>query len=138
MNTSPLYSFSDDSGDDPCPDDTLLKTIAENLEGLQKVGDDVHPEIAAIINKRWFTTLSKQVLDQKLDIYVKPKNCDNVKVPLINAELWDNLPQRAKRNDNSWLKTQRVVLAATAAVTESIDNIYKASQKEDEIFRSYN
>ena len=71
--------------------DKLLQEIEEEYNIDDKTGPDVNLHLANLVNKRFTGKLREAKLKEKFDLYVRPGNCDKLKVPLVNHELWGKL-----------------------------------------------
>ena len=57
----------------------------------EKCGPDVNANLANLVNKRFAGKLKGAKLKEKFDLHVRPGNCDKLKLPLVNHELWGKL-----------------------------------------------
>ena len=86
--------------------------------------------MAAIINKRFAHGLSENKLKERLDKYLRPENCVNLRTPKVNAELWKDLPATTKQADVKLASIQRAIVKATAALAQSTQALLKASSQK--------
>ena len=70
--------------------DKLLNEIEEEYNTADKRGPNINEHLANLINKRFAEKLKEAKLKEKLDLYAQPVNCEKLKVPLVNHELWSN------------------------------------------------
>ena len=107
-----ILSDSDDASDDSDSDavhailgedeqdgdssDNLLKEIEEEYNTADKTSPNINEHLANLINKRFAGKLKEAKLKEKLELYVRPGNCEKLKVPLVNHELWGKLKPPVK------------------------------------------
>lgn len=54
--------------------------------------------------------------------YNRPKNCNALVVPLVNHEIWTQLPANARKNDLNLSHTQRALVKAEVAVLHTANS----------------
>ena len=64
--------------------DKLLKEIEEEYNTADKRGPNINEHLANLINNRFAGKLKEAKLKEKLELYVRPGNCEKLKVPLVN------------------------------------------------------
>ena len=72
----------------------LLKEIEQEYDCTDKTGPDVNKNLANIINKRYTGKLTENKLKEKLELYARPGNCEKLKAPEVNHEIWGKLKHR--------------------------------------------
>ena len=77
----------------------LLKEIAESLDETERTDEAIAEKLADIANKRWLQMLSDKKLREKLEKCPRPVNCDKIRVPKVNPEIWCKVSRQAKGND---------------------------------------
>ena len=102
----------------------LLQEIEEYISE-DKTGPDVNVHLANHVNKRFACKLKDAKLKEKLELYFRPENCDKLKLPLVNHELWGKLRPQVKTQDLQFANVQQTIVKATVALTEAIDQITK-------------
>ena len=105
--------------------DKLLKEIEEEYNTEDKTGPDVNLHLANHVNKRFAGKLKDTKLKEKFELYFRPGNCDRLKVPLVNHELWSKLRPPVKTQDLRLANVQQTIVKATVALTEATDQITK-------------
>ena len=103
----------------------LLQEIEEEYISEDKTGPDVNVHLANHVNKRFACKLKDTKLKEKLELYFRPGNCDELKVPLVNHELWGKLRPQVKTQDLRLANVQQTIVKATVALTEATDQITK-------------
>lgn len=107
--------------------DKLLQEIEAEYNNDDKSGPDVNVHLANLVNKRFAGKLKEAKLKEKFDLYVRPGNCDKLKVPLVNHELWGKLRPPVKSQDLRLANVQQTIVKATVALTEATDRITKGN-----------
>ena len=105
--------------------DNLLQEIEEKYNNEDKTGPDVNVHLANLVNKRFAGKLKKAKLQEKCELYIRPGNCDKLKVPLVNPELWGKLGPPAKTQDSRIANVQLTMEKATVALTEATERMTK-------------
>ena len=112
--------------------DKLLKEIEEEYNTADKTGPNINEHLVNLINKRFAGKLKEAKLKEKLELYVRPGNCEKLKVPLVNHELWGKLKPPVKSQDLRLANVQQTVVKATIALAEVTEKISKVKGKMDE------
>ncbi|PFX12485.1 hypothetical protein AWC38_SpisGene23553 [Stylophora pistillata] len=112
--------------------DKLLKEVEEEYNKVDKTGPNINEHMANLINKRFAGKLREAKLKEKLELYVRPGNCEKLKVPLVNHELWGKLKPPVKSQDLRLANVQQTVVKATIALAEATEKISKVKGKMDE------
>ena len=99
-------------------DEELLKEIEQEYDCTDKTGLDVNKNLANIINKRYTGKLTENKLKEKLELYARPGNCEKLKAPEVNHEIWGKLKTPQKTRDLRMANVQKTVIKATVAVAE--------------------
>ena len=76
---------ADETTDDP----DILTLLEEDLEVGERLGPAVAEKLGTIARGRFTARLLEQKLKDKLSKYPPPENCQDLKPPLLNAELGD-------------------------------------------------
>ncbi|CAB4015392.1 Hypothetical predicted protein [Paramuricea clavata] len=105
--------------------DKLLQEIEEEYNSEDKTGPDVNVHLANLVNKRFAGKLKEAKLKEKCELYIRPGNCDKLKVPLVNPELWGKLGPPVKTQDLRIANVQQTIVKATVALTEATERITK-------------
>ena len=99
-------------------DEELLKEIEQEYDCTDKTGLDVNKNLANISNKRYTGKLTENKLKEKLELYARPGNCEKLKAPEVNHEIWGKLKTPQKTRDLRMANVQKTVIKATVAVAE--------------------
>lgn len=112
--------------------DKLLKEIEEEHNTADKTGPNINEHLANLINKRFAGKLREAKLKEKLELYVRPGNCEKLKMPLVNHELWGKLKPPVKSQDLRLANVQQTVVKATIALAQATEKISNVKGKMDE------
>jgi len=109
--------------------DKLLKEDEEEYNTADKTGPNINEHLVNLINKRFAGKLIDAKLKEKLELYVRPGNCEKLKVPLVNHELWGKLKPPVKSQDLRLANVQQTVVKATITLAEATEKISKVKGK---------
>ncbi|CAB3990440.1 Hypothetical predicted protein [Paramuricea clavata] len=82
---------------------------------------------ANLVNKRFAGKLKVAKLKEKCELYIRPGNCDKLKVSLVNPELWGKLGPPVKTQDLRIENVLQAIVKATVALTEATERITKVT-----------
>ena len=123
VNAPLSYDLDEVSSDDErdCASDSEdLLTMQKLYDNSDNFSDKVHDKLADNINLSLRKRLSKKDQRDILDQYKRPENVDNMSVPKVNIELWEDANQNMKNKDMNLSKIQALILTACASVTEIV------------------
>ena len=127
-----VHAILGEDAQDGDSSDKLLKEIEEEYNTADKTGPNINEHLANLINKRFAGKLKEAKLKEKLDLYVRPGNCEKLKVPLVNHELWGKLRPLVKSQDLRLANVQQTVVKAIIALAGATEEISKVKGKMDE------
>ena len=113
-----------------------IKRVESVLSKKPKLGPSVHEEIAKIVNQGSESTVdhrSKEV-QELLEKYVRPENCDYLEVPKVNKVLWTSkeTDKRLKDSDRNFQRTQGYLVNGMIPLVLLMDKSLKSSTEESE------
>ena len=73
--------------------------------------------------------MSDEQFKGKSDKYLKPNNCEQLRVLTVNPEIGKKLPPQAKQSDLKTAQVQRAIVKAATSIVKSTQSVLKASQK---------
>ncbi|XP_074608408.1 uncharacterized protein LOC141861082 [Acropora palmata] len=103
----------------------------ELLEEIEQTGPDVNKNLANIINKRYTGKLTENKLKEKLELYARPGNCEKLKAPEFNHEIWGKLKTPQKTRDLRMANVRKTVIKATVAVAEVTNELLQKKSSAD-------
>ena len=95
----------DQSEDVAC---SILNDIDAALNEEEKLGENISPQLAGIISKRWQCKMPSDNLKQLISKYDKPLNCEKLVVPRVNQQIWVRLQKRQETNRFTFLTHTRI------------------------------
>ena len=110
-------------------DDEFLKKLDTKLNDEERVDESIAASLAKVANKSFKKKMSDEKFKGKLDKYLKLDNCEQLRVPTVNSEIWKRLPSQAKESDLKTAKVQRTIVKAAMAMVRSTQSVLRASQK---------
>ena len=87
---------SEDSSANP---DSLLTTIAQELDVSEQMGAAVHSGLAPIVDGLLGSKLSDEKWREKVGKYPRPQNLGNLRTPRVNPLIWNQLSSGVRTND---------------------------------------
>ena len=100
-----------------------MNEIAQDFESDEKADPKVTQKLADIVNKRWTSKLEETKLKDKLLKYNRPDNCEQLKVPKVNPEIWSKLKHGTRSTDLRLANIQKVLVKVGSAVVKSTDTL---------------
>ena len=101
-------------------------------EGDPENGPAINAKLAALVNKRFTQLQNYQKVKELQAQYPVPSNCDGVKVPKVNPEVWHNLSKTQhkflKMRDVKMASIQRSIVAGSAAILKIMEAFTQASK----------
>lgn len=95
------------------PEEELLGVVGR-YAAPPTTGMVLPPRMAATINRLSNNPLQDKAVQQALDNYIAPENCEALKVKTVNGQIWNQLGQHIRAQE---VKMQRVLKLHSAAVT---------------------
>ncbi|CAG2220300.1 unnamed protein product [Mytilus edulis] len=113
-----------------------IKRVESVLSKKPKLWPSIHEEIAKIVNQGSESTVdhrSKEV-QELLEKYVRPENCDYLEVPKVNKVLWTSkeTDKRLKDSDRNFQRTQGYLVNGMIPLVLLMDKSLKSSTEESE------
>ena len=74
---------------------------------ISNLGNEVDGELVTIVDNILTSRMTDEKLNEKMDTFIRPSNCDKLAIMRVNPEIWDTLSvnakarhQRVKRGSN--------------------------------------
>ena len=118
------------------PQDTpgdILKELNEEISREECVAAAVSSQLADIINKRWQTKMPSEKLKSLLTKYNRPENCENLTVPRVNSQIWNNIEKHHKMSDVRMSHVQEHMVKACTAIARSLDHLINTQNDPSKI-----
>ncbi len=106
-----------------------LDLLSQEFEEKEIAGPAVNVKLAATINRAMQVSTSPKNIKELAAKYVKPENCQGVRAPSVNVELWRNLSENYQQNDKLLTGNHRSVSKAMLPIIQ-IMNSCLADEKD--------
>ena len=117
------HELEEDSSDE----DTFLSSIESAIGPNNKLGPALeNSKLASIVNKCFSNPISYDTVITKQDSYMTPNNCESVRVPRCNDEVWALCDKYIKKKDTRLTNIQRALVSASTAVARVTDELMKS------------
>ena len=127
---------------DPAESVISLKDETADLpyEDLFKDGEGCGPKVHEGVAKRIDNAFSKKkpTKEQFLNIqakYLRPENCEYLKVPRVNPELWDDLLDKVKSRDVGFQAFQMGLIKDIVPVANLASKLVEAKKTRPNLFQ---
>ena len=95
--------------------------IEDVFEGEEKTGKDLRRETKYITDTYFSKKLTYDSIQQRMKKHPRPGNCNKLKTPKTNDEVWSKLKVPEKSMDLKIKNTQKMLMASTTALAKGID-----------------
>ncbi|ODM91716.1 hypothetical protein Ocin01_14965 [Orchesella cincta] len=107
--------------------DEEIKNALADIEESDELGPAVGPFLAEAYNRTISRPLSKDNAE-KLKLGLKiPENCSNFRVPKMNPEMWNNMPQEARIVDLKHQQLQQTLSQGLTVLVKMCDELSQAA-----------
>ncbi|CAB3978878.1 Hypothetical predicted protein [Paramuricea clavata] len=116
--------------------DSLLTTIAQELDVSEQMGAAVQERLASIVEGLLSTKLSDEKWREKVGKYPRPQNLENLRTPRVNPLIWNQLSAGVRTNDAKQQRTQHALVGAIVAMTQAADHVLKSGNPDATLITS--
>lgn len=109
--------------------DPALTNILDELSKPNEFGPDIEKITAQAFQAIPTYQITKESHEKWKGEYKTPENCQNLVVPMVNAEIWNSLPLLAKTNDAKYQAMQQHLMRSLVALTRTMDVVMKNSAR---------
>ncbi|XP_067031368.1 uncharacterized protein [Acropora muricata] len=107
-------------------------------EDLFKDTEDCEPKVNEGVAKRVNSACTKRPTKEQFSSiqkkYLRPENCDFLKAPRVNPELWDDLQDKTRSRECSFQSFQKNLIKEVTPVVQLVSKVVDAKKsKEDSI-----
>ena len=74
----------------------LLKSLGDSKEEEDATGDDIDPDVAELLKKRWGEKFNPEI-KEIVEKHKRPANCPELKPTRVNPEIWGQLHAEESR-----------------------------------------
>lgn len=127
-NSDSDEEICDDTVSVPDADTDLLKELDADLNDEEEVGEEVAISLANVVNRSFRRKFSETKFNDRFDKYLRPGNCDNFQVPLVNPEIWKSIPAEARSADIKMSHIQKAIAKAGTALASSTQTLLQAQR----------
>ena len=96
----------------------LFDELAAEFSTADKTGPSVDEKFAKLIRKLVTNQLPKAKIEELLQKYPRPGNCDLLVAPKVNKVVWQQLKQGTRTADSSMQKCQKLFIPSIYAIIQ--------------------
>ena len=111
------------------PEETLI-SLGALLDDSEQTCDDIKPQLASIVEKRWNKKLTTEKIKSITDKYNRPANCTTLHPLTVNPEIWSKLPFYQQRADLNSSNIQEAVRKTAMISIQTAHALSNASTNE--------
>ncbi|XP_060600952.1 uncharacterized protein LOC132754353 [Ruditapes philippinarum] len=108
-------------GNDDDDDDEFC--MVDFFEDASETGAAISYKLATLSNKALQVQPKEEKIKELLDTHKRPNNVEFLQVPLVNEQLWRQLPSRVKAQDFLLQRTQKIFSSALVPVLKTMDEL---------------
>ena len=112
---------------------TLLKSLVDSYEGEDATGDDIDPDVAELLKKRWGKKLNPEKIKEIVAKHKRPANCPELKPVRVNPEIWGQLTATQKKADLKLTNFQQLVRKVTTINLQTTDWLASNTQNNTDL-----
>ena len=102
----------------------FLETFKNDLKS-EETGPPIHEELAKIVTRLVLDGMLEDKLQEKLNKYPQPENCEGLTKVRANQLIWDNLSPSVRSQDLRFQKVQTSIVKGMTALARVVDAILK-------------
>lgn len=102
----------------------FLKTVQNDLKS-EETGPPIHEELAKIVTRLVRDGMLEDRLQDKINKYPQPENCEGLTKVRVNQLIWDNLSSTIRSQDLKFQKVQTSIFKGMTALARVTDAILK-------------
>ncbi|XP_060571949.1 uncharacterized protein LOC132730111 [Ruditapes philippinarum] len=110
-----------DGNDDDDDDDEFC--MVDFFEDASETGAAISDKLATLSNKALQVQPKEEKIKELLDTHKRPNNVEFLQVPLVNEQLWRQLPSQVKAQDFLLQRTQKFFSSALVPVLKTMDEL---------------
>lgn len=111
----------------------LLKEMGQEFEKLEAVSSKVDETLATVVNSGVRAKIDRKVAKELCEKYQRPENCEALKVPKLNKELWTTgaLGKFSKERDKMIQTAQRYLNHGLMPLVQLMEDLLKDENSEE-------
>ena len=98
----------------------VLNSLKQELK-KEETGPSINAELANVVNAMVKEGLPEEKLQEKLNKYHRPENCESLTKVRVNQSIWDHLTQAVRSQDVRLQTVQTYLFKGMCALTTMID-----------------
>ena len=120
-----MTKLADSAGAQKRPSNEGKFEVLNTLKLLNKeeTGPSVNTELANVVNAMLKDGLPEEKLQEKLNKYHRPENCESLTKVRVNQPIWDHLAPVVRSQDVRLQKVQLSLFKGMCALTTMIDEL---------------
>lgn len=114
----------------------LLKEMGQEFEKLEAVSSKVDETLAKVVNSGVRSKIDRNVAKELCNKYQRPENCEALKVPKLNKELWitGSLNKFSKEQDKMVQTAQKYLNQGLIPLVQLMESLLK-EEKSNKLFK---
>ena len=108
---------------DPNSTSSAFDELAAEFSTSDKTGPAIDDKLSNIISDLVKGTLPKTKLDEVINKYPRPENCESLVVPKVNKIVWQHLKQSVRTTDSAMQKCQKLFTSAMYAIIQACEQV---------------
>lgn len=111
----------------------LLQEMGKEFEKTEAVDKKVNDTLAKVVNSGIRAQIDRNAAKDMCSKYQRPENCEALKVPKINKELWNtsSLVKSSKERDKNFQTAQKYLNQGMIPLVQLMDKLLKSEESEE-------
>ena len=111
----------------------LLQEMGNEFDKLEAVGPKVNDTLSKVVNSGIRAQIDRNVAKELAAKYDRPENCEALKVPRVNKELWNtsSFAKQTKEMDKSFQTTQKYLNQGLVPLVMLMNKMLSTENTED-------
>lgn len=116
-----------------CSNMKLLQEMGNEFEKLEAVGPKVNDILSKVVNSGIRAQIDRNVAKELVAKYDRPENCEALKVPRVNKELWNTstFAKQTKEMDKAFQTTQKYLNQGLVPLVVLMNKMLSTENTED-------
>ena len=112
----------------------LLREMGKGFENLETCGSKVNDTLANVVDSGIRAQIDRSLAKEACNKYARPENCQALRVPKINKELWNtsSLAKATKEQDKAFQTTQKYLNQGLIPLVQLMDGLLKDENAEQQ------
>ena len=112
---------------------SIFKVLSHKFQQSEPVDDDVHPDLAVLVNNSFRNGISEDKLEELCKNIHRPQNCDSLVKTRVNQGIWRLLKSYTQTEDSRLTTIQGVLLKASANLIKLIEQLGSMNSEHVEL-----